>query len=92
LFESIGNLKAIMSALKQLPIGTRIRFLRTLVSGPDEFGPGNLYAKKGDGGVVTGHNCPEGHWVKWDGWPHAFGAELEKEFIAADVQTAEESK
>lgn len=57
-----------------LPVGTRIRFLKELSSGPDEYSPGNLYARKGEGGVVTGHGCWEGHWVKWDKWKHPFGA------------------
>lgn len=57
-----------------LPIGTRIRFTKTLTSQADEFSPGNLYAKKGDGGEITGHGTQEGYWVKWDHWPHAFGA------------------
>ena len=70
---------------KLLPVGTRIRFVKTLTSGPDEDGPGNLYARRGEGGVVTGHGTPEGHWVKWDGWPHAFGAEHGEEFVAAAV-------
>lgn len=73
---------------KTVLTGTRIRFLKTLTSGPDEFSPGNLYARKGDGGVVAGHGTPEGHWVKWDGWPHAFGAELGTEFepVASDEE------
>lgn len=57
-----------------LPVGTRILFTKTLESGPDEFSPGNLYARKGDGGVITGHGTPEGYWVKWDGWEAPFGA------------------
>lgn len=67
-----------------LPVGTRIVFLKTLESGPDDYSPGNLYANKGDGGVVTGHGTREGHWVKWDKWPHAFGAELGTEFVAVE--------
>jgi hypothetical protein len=58
----------------QLPVGTRIRFTKTLESGPDDHGPGNLYARKGDTGEVLGHDCKEGHWVKTDNWPAAFGA------------------
>jgi hypothetical protein len=57
-----------------LPIGTRIRFTKTLTSGPDEYSPGNHYATKGDGGVITGHGTSEGYWVKWDGWNASFGA------------------
>jgi hypothetical protein len=76
-----------MSELTQepLPIGTRIKFIKTLESGPDEFSPGNLYAVKGDGGTVTGHGTREGYWVKWDKWPKAaFGAELGTEFVAEE--------
>ncbi len=65
---------------EELPVGARIRFLKTLTSGPDDYSPGNLYARKGDGGEVTGHGCKEGHWVKWDDWDAPFGAELGIEF------------
>ncbi len=65
---------------ERLPVGARIRFLKTLTSGPDDYSPGNLYARKGDGGEVTGHGCKEGHWVKWDDWDAPFGAELGIEF------------
>lgn len=62
-----------------LPVGTRVRFTRTLTSAADEFSPGNLYAKKGELGTITGHGAPEGYWVKWDGWMHAaFGASREE--------------
>lgn len=58
-----------------LPVGTRIRFLKTLECGPNEYSPGNLYARKGDEGVITGHGTWEGYWVKWEHWPYAaFGA------------------
>lgn len=71
------------STKELLPVGTRIRFLKTLESGPDEFSPGNLYAEKGDMGVVTGHGCSEGHWVKWDKHEHPFGAVYGSEFEKA---------
>ena len=64
-----------------LPVGTEIIFIKRLSSGPDDFSPGNLYAPKGGTGVVTGHGCHEGHWVKWDNWPHSFGAVCGEEFI-----------
>jgi hypothetical protein len=61
-------------------VGTRIVFIKTLTSPPDEDGPGNLYARKGELGIVTGHGCREGHWVKWDKWEAPFGAVLGKDF------------
>jgi hypothetical protein len=64
-----------------LPVGTRIRFIKSLYGAATGDSPACVYAKKGDGGVVTGHGTPEGHWVKWDKWPHAFGAEYAVEFI-----------
>ena len=75
-----------------LPIGTRVRFLKTLQSGPNEDGPGNLYARKGDLGTVVEHpngakyGPPrEGHWVMWDKWTSApFGAVLGEEFEATE--------
>lgn len=64
-----------------LPVNTKIRFIKELSSGPDEFSPGNLYAREGSFGVVTGHGCVEGHWVKWDKWDAPFGAICGVEFV-----------
>ncbi len=68
--------------IKLLPVGTRIKFIKSLYSGPTGDCPAFVYAEKGDGGVITGHGTPEGYWVKWDKWPHAFGASHGTEFIA----------
>lgn len=57
-----------------LPVGTRIRFTRTLTEDATGDHPAYIYARKGDEGEVTGHGTSEGYWVKWDKWPHAFGA------------------
>lgn len=67
----------------RLPVGTRIRFVKSIYGGPTSDNPAIQYAAKDDGGVVTGHGTAEGHWVKWDRWPHAFGAEYGTEFVAA---------
>lgn len=84
----------------QLPIGTRIRFIKTLEEGPTDEHPGRTYAVEGGLGTITGHGTKEGYWVKWDGWTSAaFGAsdtefrpltaeELEKE---AQVKAAIEA-
>lgn len=56
-----------------LPVGTRIRFLKTLTEPAGEDHPGRIYAEKGDLGTITGHGCREGYWVKWDRWKHPFG-------------------
>lgn len=64
-----------------LPIGTRIKFVKELSSGPDEFSPGNLYAPKDGKGEVVGHDCWEGHRVKWDNYIHPFGAIHGEEFV-----------
>ena len=76
-----------MDEKKLLPVGTRIKFIKTLADGPcpDATHGGNLYAVKGDLGTVTGHGTQEGHWVKWDRWPHAFGAEYGTEFVEAET-------
>lgn len=66
---------------KLLPIGTRVRFIKTSGEGSNEFSPGCIYFREGDEGVVTGHGCKEGHWVKWDKWPVSFGAELGIDFV-----------
>ena len=63
-----------------LPIGTRIRFIKSLYGHATGDSPACIYAEKGELGVVTGHGTPEGHWVKTDNWPHAFGAECGTEF------------
>ena len=68
----------------KLPIGTRIRFIRTLDEGPTSDRPATLFASKGEKGEVTGHNEWEGYWVKTDTWPNPFGAVLGKEFVADD--------
>lgn len=67
----------------QLPkAGDRIRFLKTLESGPDEDGPGNHYATEGDLGTVDRvGGCWEGYWVFWDKWKSAsFGAQFGIDF------------
>jgi hypothetical protein len=75
-----------------LPIGTRIVFTKSLFAPPCEDHPSLIYARKGDGGCVTGHGCKEGHWVKWDKWDAPFGAELGTEFaVAANQQATNDS-
>jgi hypothetical protein len=66
---------------RQLPVGTRVRFIKEL--GADATGdhPALLYAEVGERGVVTGHDCKEGHWVRADNTASAFGAELGIEFV-----------
>ena len=66
----------------RLPVGARIRFLKMIDSPPTGDHPALLYAKKGELGEITGHNCMEGHWVKTDAWPHPFGAVIGDEFEA----------
>jgi hypothetical protein len=67
----------------KLPIGTRIRFLKSLYAEATGDHPRLIYARKGDGGVVTGHGSREGYWVKWDAWTSAaFGAEHGVDFLA----------
>lgn len=68
---------------KELPIGTKIVFLKTLSAPPCEDHPGIIYARKGDFGTVVGHDCIEGHWVKWEHWEAPFGATLGTEFKEA---------
>lgn len=71
-----------MAEIAVLPVGTRITFIRSIYGEADEYQPACVYALRGDGGVITGHGTPEGYWVKWDHWPHAFGAEHGVDFIA----------
>lgn len=57
-----------------IPIGNRIRFLKTLDARATEDHPDIVYAKKGELGTITGYGTKEGYWVKTDNWPSAFGA------------------
>lgn len=67
---------------KELPVGTRIKFIKSLYGHFAGEYPDCVYAEKGDLGIVTGHGCIEGHWVKWDKWMSAsFGAKLGIDFI-----------
>ena len=68
----------------ELPIGTRIKFIKSLYGSATGESPACVYAEKGDGGEVTGHGCWEGHWVKWDKWDAPFGAKLGEDFIKCD--------
>ena len=70
----------------RVPIGTRIKFLKTLEEGPTAETPSFLFAEKGEYGEVTGHNSTEGHWVKTDSWPTPFGAKLGEEFIVVETR------
>ncbi len=71
-----------MSSEKQLPIGTRIKFLKWLYADADGESPARTYAEAGEDGVVTGYNNREGYWVKCDDWSQAeFGSEYGTEFV-----------
>lgn len=61
---------------ERLPVGTRIRFTRTLDDPANEEHPHLVYAEKGETGEIVQGDRPayEGYWVKVDHWPHPFGA------------------
>ncbi len=66
-------------------VGDRIRFIKKLWSGPDDYSPGNLYARRGEEGtIVEIGKCWEGFMVKTDDWDAPFGAEIDKEFVLID--------
>ena len=68
---------------RQIEVGTRIRFLKTLEEGPTGDHPALIYAVKGDLGTITEvGGCKEGFWAKWDKWPHAFGCSRDEFEIA----------
>lgn len=60
----------------KLPVGTRIKFTKTLACGPTGDHPALLFANEGDAGEIVRHNDVnhEGYMVKVDWWPHPFGA------------------
>lgn len=75
---------------KALPIGTRIRFIKTLDSPANEDHPAIVYARKGETGQITGHGTREGYWVKTDSWAAPFGASAaEFELIARPTDLGE---
>lgn len=73
-----------------LPVGTRIRFTRTLDCGPTGDHPALLYAKRGELGSITGHGCAEGYWVRTDSWPNSFGASPDEFEVAPDPERKEQ--
>lgn len=68
-----------------LAIGTRIIFTKTLTKPACEDSPACIYARKGDGGEIVSHGCREGYWVKWDAWPHKFGASADEFTVANPI-------
>ena len=67
--------------MEKLEIGTKIKFTKDLYSSASGDCPAFDYARKGQLGEVTGHNCHEGHMVKTDDWEASFGAILNDEFV-----------
>lgn len=76
-------------AVFMLPVGTRIKFLKTLTEPACGDHPALLYATEGEAGVVTKHGAREGYWVKADNWPNAFGASPHEFEAIPDVGPAE---
>jgi hypothetical protein len=72
--EAGANLTDVLAAVGTLPIGTRIKFRKTLTEPACGDHPALLYAREGETGKITRHGAPEGYWVKTDNWPNAFGA------------------
>ena len=66
---------------EKLPIGTRIKFIKTLDACATGDHPDIIYARKDEEGEITGHDAKEGYMVKADSWAASFGAELETEFV-----------
>lgn len=64
----------VLAAVGTLPIGTRIKFRKTLTEPACGDHPALRYASEGETGEITGYGTPEGYWVKTDNWPNAFGA------------------
>lgn len=61
-----------------LPVGTKIRFTKTLEDGPSEERPAIIYALKDETGVITGHGSREGYWARIDSCSAPFGASREE--------------
>lgn len=57
--------------MKRLPVGTPIRFVKTL---EDSFEFGRQWCKEGQTGTVLGFDCKEGYMVQTDAEKKPFGA------------------
>jgi hypothetical protein len=66
--------------MEKLVIGTKIKFTKDIYSHASGDCPAFDYARKGEIGEVTGHDCIEGHMVKTDSWNASFGAIFNDEF------------
>ena len=70
---------------EQLPVGTRIRFKRTLGAPANEEHPNIVYAYGGEFGEITGHGCKEGYWAEVYRWRDApFGCSREEFTVESD--------
>lgn len=67
-----------------LPIGTRIRFVKTLEAAANEDHPDIIYAFKGEPGRVVGYGASEGYWVEVDNHGRRFGASREEFVVIKD--------
>ena len=69
-----------ISKIARLPIGIKIEFLKALEDGPDDYTPGNFYAKKGQLGVIVGPGNVYDYSVKTLDYEASFGATLGEDF------------
>jgi hypothetical protein len=76
MFNRLDCLSMVCKMSDLIPIGTRIIFTKTLTKLACEDSPACIYARKDESGEIVGHGCKEGYWVKWDAWPHKFGASI----------------
>ena len=65
----------------KVPVGTRIKFVKTLTEQASGDHPKLIYAEAGDLGYVVGYNDFEGYMVSWDKWPQPFGSLISKEWV-----------
>lgn len=73
------------TSIKKHPIGTKIKFIKTLTEGANDEHPGCLFATDGETGIIVSHNASEGYMVKTDSYDAPFGASYGDEFILVEA-------
>ncbi len=66
-----------------IPVGTRIKFTKTMRRAACEDAPEQVFAYVGEHGAIVGHGTKEGYWAVTDAWPNEFGVS-DEEFDVLD--------
>ncbi len=79
-----------LCASETLPVGTCIRFTKTLTAAADEDHPELIYCTKGELGEITGNHLAQGYAARVYTWPNSFWVyEDEFEVFTPQLSTPE---